>query len=142
MELLYSFLSLSLEQGINSGNYWTQKTSHFKPVFLYLGKITLLYLYFSGFLSLDVVCYIWDQYILSMKLPSFNCIATFSAVMLLLLRDEILVCRNVRLKYLICPSFIKVKCIQEWWLWDFHSFCLIRPKRLRKFCLLGAKNSP
>ncbi|XP_027036979.1 uncharacterized protein LOC113665481 isoform X2 [Pocillopora damicornis] len=51
---------------------------------------------FVGFLSLDVVCYIWDQYILSMKLPSFNCIATFSAVMLLLLRDEILVCRNTK----------------------------------------------
>ncbi|PFX32934.1 uncharacterized protein LOC111344453 [Stylophora pistillata] len=51
---------------------------------------------FVGFLSLDVVCYIWDQYIMSMKLPSFNCIRTFSAAMLMLLRDEILVCRNTK----------------------------------------------
>lgn len=56
---------------------------------------------FAGFLSLDVVCYIWDQYILSMKLPSFHCIATFSAVMLMLLRGDILTCRNVSLKGLI-----------------------------------------
>lgn len=56
----------------------------------------MLYLYILGFLSLDVVCYIWDQYIMSMKLPSFNCIGTFSAAMLMLLRDEILVCRNTK----------------------------------------------
>jgi len=51
---------------------------------------------FVGFLSLDVVCYIWDQYILSMKLTSFHCIATFSAAMLMLLRDQILRCRNAK----------------------------------------------
>lgn len=50
----------------------------------------------AGFLSLDVVCYIWDQYILSMKLTSFRCIATFSVAMLMLLREQILRCRNVR----------------------------------------------
>ncbi|XP_073256892.1 uncharacterized protein [Porites lutea] len=49
-----------------------------------------------GFLSLDVVCYIWDQYILSMKLPSFDCIATFSTALLMLLRDQILKCRNAK----------------------------------------------
>ncbi|KAJ7387376.1 hypothetical protein OS493_004370 [Desmophyllum pertusum] len=51
---------------------------------------------FVGFLSLDVVCYIWDQYILSMKLPSFCCIAMFSAAMLMLLKKEILMCRNAK----------------------------------------------
>lgn len=60
-------------------------------------------LIFAGFLSLDVVCYIWDQYILSMKLPSFCCIAMFSAAMLMLLKKEILTCRNVRLKF-VCSN--------------------------------------
>ena len=54
---------------------------------------------FAGFLSLDVVCYIWDQYIVSLKLPSFHCIATFSVAMLMLLREDILTCQNVRLKF-------------------------------------------
>jgi len=49
---------------------------------------------FVGFLSLDVVCYIWDQYVVSLKLPSFHCIATFSAAMLMLLREDILTCQN------------------------------------------------
>lgn len=56
---------------------------------------------FAGFLPLDVVCYIWDQYILSMKLPSFNCIATFSTAMLMLMREDILTCQNVRLKFVL-----------------------------------------
>jgi len=54
---------------------------------------------FAGFLSLDVVCYIWDQYVVSLKLPSFHCIATFSAAMLMLLREDILTCQNVRLQF-------------------------------------------
>ena len=58
----------------------------------------LLFL-FTGFLSLNVVCYIWDQYILNLKLRSFHCIAMFSAAMLMLLREKLLRCRNVsRLK--------------------------------------------
>ncbi|XP_068749867.1 uncharacterized protein [Montipora capricornis] len=51
---------------------------------------------FVGFLSLDVVCYIWDQFILSIRLRSFHCIAMFSSVMLMLLREPLLRCRNVR----------------------------------------------
>ncbi|XP_029194236.2 uncharacterized protein LOC114960135 [Acropora millepora] len=51
---------------------------------------------FVGFLSLNVVCYIWDQYILNLKLRSFHCIAMFSAAMLMLLREKLLRCRNVK----------------------------------------------
>ena len=50
---------------------------------------------FVGFLSLDVVCYVWDQYIVSLKRPAFHCIATFSAALLMLLSKQLMSCRNV-----------------------------------------------
>ncbi|XP_031550753.1 uncharacterized protein LOC116288150 [Actinia tenebrosa] len=49
---------------------------------------------FVGYLPMDVVCYIWDQHILSMKLQKLNCIPTFAVVLLILLKDKILMCHN------------------------------------------------
>ena len=38
---------------------------------------------------------------MTLKLPSFHCIATFSTAMLMLLREDILTCQNVRLKFVL-----------------------------------------
>lgn len=74
---------------------WMLREEQTKEIVLHLLRMFI----FAGYLSLDVVCYIWDQYIVSLKLPSFHCIATFSAAMLMLLREDILTCQNVRLKF-------------------------------------------
>ncbi|KXJ29017.1 uncharacterized protein LOC110252404 [Exaiptasia diaphana] len=51
---------------------------------------------FVGYLPLDVVCYIWDQHILSLKLQKLKCIPTFAVVLLLLLNDEIKDCKTTK----------------------------------------------
>ncbi|XP_066551196.1 uncharacterized protein LOC136717661 [Amia ocellicauda] len=47
---------------------------------------------FVGFLNMTTLLYIWDQYIIGLDRPSYNCIPAFSCAFMLLLRDRLLAC--------------------------------------------------
>ncbi|XP_060114954.1 uncharacterized protein LOC132586839 [Heteronotia binoei] len=49
---------------------------------------------FVGYLRMDTLLYIWDQIILGLEQPSFNCLPAFAAVFLLLLQDQLLKCQS------------------------------------------------
>ncbi|XP_077995375.1 uncharacterized protein LOC144448905 isoform X2 [Glandiceps talaboti] len=47
---------------------------------------------FVGYLQLDTVMYVWDQYIIGLDVPEYDIIPVFTVVTLMLLRDHILEC--------------------------------------------------
>ncbi|XP_032823762.1 uncharacterized protein LOC116950238 [Petromyzon marinus] len=49
---------------------------------------------FVGFLQLEVLLYVWDQYILGLEQPAYDCLPAFCLCLLLLLRDQLLTCDN------------------------------------------------
>ncbi|XP_043910459.1 uncharacterized protein LOC122787678 [Protopterus annectens] len=49
---------------------------------------------FVGLLQARTVMYIWDQYIIGLDEPSYDCIPTFSLAFLLLLRKDLLLCQS------------------------------------------------
>ncbi|XP_054856992.1 uncharacterized protein LOC129344406 isoform X2 [Eublepharis macularius] len=49
---------------------------------------------FVGYLSMDTVLYIWDQIILGLEQPSYNCLPAFATVFIILLRDQLLKCQS------------------------------------------------
>ncbi|XP_032236000.2 uncharacterized protein LOC5510899 [Nematostella vectensis] len=51
---------------------------------------------FVGYVSMDVLCYIWDQYVISIKYPKFQSIPTFAVALLLVLKTHLLACKNRR----------------------------------------------
>ncbi|CAM9952286.1 unnamed protein product [Lampetra fluviatilis] len=48
----------------------------------------------AGFLQLEVLLYVWDQYILGLEQPAYDCLPAFCLCLLLLLRDQLLTCDN------------------------------------------------
>ncbi|KYO33790.1 uncharacterized protein LOC102563695 isoform X3 [Alligator mississippiensis] len=49
---------------------------------------------FVGYLSMDTLLYVWDQLIIGLDQPSYNCFPAFSAVFILLLRDYLKTCQS------------------------------------------------
>ncbi|KAJ6657298.1 hypothetical protein lerEdw1_002665 [Lerista edwardsae] len=49
---------------------------------------------FVGYLSKETLLYIWDQIILGIEQPSYNCIPVFATIFILLLRDQLLSCQS------------------------------------------------
>ncbi|XP_066491061.1 uncharacterized protein [Tiliqua scincoides] len=49
---------------------------------------------FVGYLSKETLLYVWDQIILGLEQPSYNCIPAFATVFILLLRDQLLSCQS------------------------------------------------
>ncbi|XP_067824062.1 uncharacterized protein [Heptranchias perlo] len=49
---------------------------------------------FVGYLSMDTVLYIWDQYIIGLDEPSYNCIPPFSLAFIHLLREHLQICKT------------------------------------------------
>lgn len=49
---------------------------------------------FVGYLSKETLLYIWDQIILGLEQPSYNCLPAFATVFILLLRDQLLSCQS------------------------------------------------
>ncbi|XP_019401302.1 PREDICTED: uncharacterized protein LOC109317212 isoform X2 [Crocodylus porosus] len=47
-----------------------------------------------GYLSMDTLLYVWDQLIIGLDQPPYNCFLEFSAVFILLLRDYLKTCQS------------------------------------------------
>lgn len=64
---------------------------------------------FPGFCSMDVVLFIWDQYMISMDVAGFHedYLPAVMAVFLTLLKDAIVKCKSVRYRQLSMIHFNK-----------------------------------
>ncbi|RDD37821.1 hypothetical protein TrispH2_009624 [Trichoplax sp. H2] len=51
---------------------------------------------FVGFLPMEVVCFIWDQIIIGMSNPKFDCIPAFCISILLSLRQSLMECKTIK----------------------------------------------
>nr|XP_033777322.1 uncharacterized protein LOC117348864 [Geotrypetes seraphini] len=49
---------------------------------------------FAGFLSMSTLLYVWDQYIIGLDQPAYNCLPAISVVFILLLRDHLITCQT------------------------------------------------
>ncbi|XP_069470036.1 uncharacterized protein [Ambystoma mexicanum] len=49
---------------------------------------------FTGFLQMKTLLYVWDQYILGLDQPTYNCLPAFSLAFILLLRDPLKDCHS------------------------------------------------
>nr|XP_028564539.1 uncharacterized protein LOC114585819 [Podarcis muralis] len=47
-----------------------------------------------GYLNMDTLLYIWDQIILGLQQPSYNCLPVFTTIFVLLLRGRLLTCQS------------------------------------------------
>ncbi|XP_019622029.1 PREDICTED: uncharacterized protein LOC109468212 [Branchiostoma belcheri] len=54
----------------------------------------LLRVMFVGYLQLDCLLYIWDQYIIGLDVPAYQVLPTISTVLLMLLREHFFKCKN------------------------------------------------
>ncbi|CAI5794730.1 Hypothetical predicted protein [Podarcis lilfordi] len=48
----------------------------------------------AGYLNMDTLLYIWDQIILGLERPSYNCLPVFTTIFVLLLRGRLLTCQS------------------------------------------------
>ncbi|KAM9117614.1 uncharacterized protein ACDP82_017025 [Pangshura tecta] len=49
---------------------------------------------FVGYLTMDTLLYVWDQVIIGLDQPSYNCLPAFSTAFILLLRDYLKTCQS------------------------------------------------
>uniref|UniRef100_UPI00398EABE9 uncharacterized protein isoform X2 n=1 Tax=Pristiophorus japonicus TaxID=55135 RepID=UPI00398EABE9 len=49
---------------------------------------------FVGYLSMETVLYVWDQYIIGLDQPSYNCIPAFCVAFIHLLREDLQICKT------------------------------------------------
>ncbi|XP_030078290.1 uncharacterized protein LOC115482553 isoform X2 [Microcaecilia unicolor] len=49
---------------------------------------------FAGFLSMSTLLYVWDQYIIGLDQPAYNCLPAISAAFILLLQDHLVACQT------------------------------------------------
>ncbi|XP_065429004.1 uncharacterized protein LOC101953243 isoform X2 [Chrysemys picta bellii] len=49
---------------------------------------------FVGYLTMDTLLYVWDQIIIGLDQPSYNCLPAFSTAFILLLRDYLKTCQS------------------------------------------------
>ncbi|XP_078599410.1 uncharacterized protein LOC144874756 isoform X2 [Branchiostoma floridae x Branchiostoma japonicum] len=54
----------------------------------------LLRVMFVGYLQMDCLLYIWDQYIIGLDVPAYQVLPTISTVLLMLLREHFFKCKN------------------------------------------------
>ena len=45
---------------------------------------------------MDVVCFIWDQFLIGVDCPDYQCLQHYVAVWLVLMKEKLLRCRSVR----------------------------------------------
>ena len=54
---------------------------------------------YTGDLSMEVVCYIWDQCLIGLDNPSYQCLPYYITVWLILLRKNLMKGRNVSFQH-------------------------------------------
>ncbi|XP_070572831.1 uncharacterized protein [Ptychodera flava] len=65
---------------------------------------------FVGYLQLDTVMYIWDQYIIGLDVPEYDIVPVFTVITLMLLREHILECDiPVGVETVLADHAIKLK---------------------------------
>ena len=62
--------------------------------------------FFAGFLNRDVLMYVWDQYVIGLDVAGYHMhfLPAFTATVFILLKDDIMACKNVSRDQL--PSWI------------------------------------
>jgi hypothetical protein len=57
----------------------------------------LMKVIFSGYLNMDALLYVWDQYVISCDVPEYHdiFIPIICAIIFMILRDQIMACKSV-----------------------------------------------
>ena len=70
----------------------------------------------AGVLSMDVVCFVWDQCLIGVDVPGYQSLLHFTAAWLIVLRERLHRCHSVRL-FVLCRGLIIAMYqarIQDW----------------------------
>ncbi|XP_073171554.1 uncharacterized protein [Lepidochelys kempii] len=60
---------------------------------------------FAGYLTMGTLLYVWDQVIIGLDQPAYNCLPAFSTAFILLLRDYLKTCQSFCLPGTTCTDY-------------------------------------
>lgn len=97
--LMKSLIFLKAPPGIEDITFLTAAKAMCTP---------LMKVIFSGYLNMDSLLFVWDQYVISCDVPEYHdtLLPIVCAVILMILRDQIMACRSVRIKLNRLQTFI------------------------------------